>query len=688
MATLFLDLETYSETPIQHGTYKYASEADILLFAYAWDDEPAQVIDLTDKDGMGNWFAGNEINSLLKQADTIIAHNSMFDRNVLKFNGFDTPLEKWQDTMVIAMCHSLPGSLDALCDLLGVDAEHAKDKDGKRLIRLFCKPLGKNRTLDRADKHTHPEEWAKFVEYARLDVEAMRQVKKAIPTWNMTTEQVHWQLDQIINDRGFCVDTELVKHALEAIDIERERLAEQTAEMTDGAVESATQRDAMLEYILNEYGITLPDLQKSTLERRINDENTPPAVKELLHNRLQASTTSTSKYQALANSVNDDGRLRGTLQFAGASRTGRWAGRTFQPQNLPRPALDNDEIDVGIEAIKAGCVDLITDNVMELTSSALRGCIVAPKGKKLVVSDLSNIEGRAQSWLATEQWKLKAFKDFDNGEGHDLYKLAYAKSFGVTPESVTKDQRQIGKVQELALGYGGGVGAFVTFAQAYGINLDHLADDAWETLPFEQRSKAENWLLMLKRDKKTAPLMSDRAFITCDTLKRMWRNAHPNTSALWYELEDATKRAIANEGDTCRVGKLAIRRDGIWLRIRLPSGRYLCYPSVRLNDDRIQYKGVNQYTRKWDFLDTYGGKLFENLCQAMSRDILASNMHNIEKAGYKIVLTVHDEVICEAPDSPEFNADHLSGLLATNPDWCADIPLAADGFESYRYKKD
>lgn len=680
---LYLDLETFSTTPIKAGTYRYAADADILLFAYAWNDEPAQVIDFTDID---TWPAA-KVKDLLSQADEIVAHNSMFDRNVLKFNGFETPLNKWRDTMVKAFTHSLVGSLGVLCDLVGVDADHAKDKDGKRLIRLFCQPQPKNRLIERADAHTHPADWIKFVEYARLDVEAMREVDRLIPNWNDKAELKNWRLDQKINDRGFAVDADLVEAALKAIDTERERLADETAELTGGAVASATQRDALLKYILNEYAITLPDLQKATLERRIEDPNTPPAVKELLHNRLQASTTSTSKYLALSNSVSDDGRLRGTLQFAGASRTGRWAGRTFQPQNLPRPTLKDDEIEAGIAALKVGAAEFVTDNLMELTASALRGCIIAPAGKKLIVSDLSNIEGRVQAWLSYEEWKLKAFRDFDAGVGHDLYKMAYAASFGVSPESVTSDQRQVGKVQELALGYGGGVGAFVTFATAYGINLDDLANDAWDALDEAEKNNAANYLERRKAEGE-APEMSDRAFIACDVIKRLWRNAHANTSALWYEIEDAVKSAIRAPGTTYRAGILAARVDGIWLRIRLPSGRYLCYPSVRLNDDRIEYKGMNQYTRKWQYLETYGGKLFENICQAVARDILADNMHRVEAAGYNIVLTVHDEIIAEAPDTDEYNAEELSKLLATNPAWAPGIPLAADGFESYRYKKD
>lgn len=684
MNKLYLDLETFSATPIKHGTYRYAADAEILLFAYAFNDAPARVIDVTaDSEGLA------KIAALMARADVLVAHNSMFDRTVLSYNiaGVKTA-EAWLDTMVKAFCHSLPGSLATLCDILGIGSDVAKDKEGKKLINLFCKPQGKNRKVSRASSATHPEEWVKFVEYARLDVEAMRAVDKALPDWNMEVEQPHWVLDQTINDRGFKVDTFLVDGALTAIGIEKIHLTARTKTLTGGVVASATQTQAVIDYVKDAFDFELPDLKKATLEKMLTDKNLPREVRLIIDNRLKISTTSTSKYQALKRSVNDDGRLRGTLQFAGAMRTGRWAGRTFQPQNLPRPALKQLAIDMGIIALKAGCADMITDNMMELASSCIRSCIVAPVGKKLVVSDLSNIEGRVQAWLANEEWKLTAFANFDNGIGHDLYKVAYAKSFGIKAEDVTGDQRQVGKVQELALGYQGGVGAFSTFAEVYGIDLDQLADDAWDTLPDQDINEAASWLDVRKTDKSYVHTMSDRAFIACDVLKRMWRSAHSNVNDLWYELERAAKSAIEMPTRVFRAGKIAMRCDGAWLRIRLPSGRYLCYPNARIFEGGIQYKGVNQFTRKWGYLDTYGGKLFENICQAVSRDILAYNMHIIDKAGYKIVLTVHDEVICECPDLPEFNDTHLSKLLAEQPPWALDIPLAAGGFECYSYRKD
>ncbi len=682
--TVYLDLETFSKIDIKKaGTYKYAANSEILLFAYAINDAPACVIDVTFEPD-----AVERIENIINSADILIAHNSMFDRNVLNCNGFKTKLPTWRDTMIKAYTHSLSGGLDQLCGIMGIGEDLAKSKEGKKLIQLFCKPLGKNRILTRADRNSHPAEWAKFIEYARLDVEAMRAIDMKMPSWNSRIEFRHWQLDQRINDRGFCVDTDLVAAALKAIATEKIHLAAETKEMTSGEVGSATQAAALTKYILDEYDIELPNMQKATIEAAVSDPNTPLAVRELLVNRLQASTSSTSKYSALERSVNDDGRLRGTLQFAGAQRTGRWAGRVFQPQNLPRPCYSNDFIDQGIEALKLNCAELLYDDIMALTSSAIRGCIVAPDNHKLCVSDLSNIEGRVQAWLAGESWKIKAFEDFDKGEGPDLYKLAYAKSFAVPHESVTKDQRQIGKVQELALGYGGGVGAFATFAKAYGIDLDQLAEQVWHTLPHQEVENAKRWLGMCKARGGYEAEMSDRAFVLCDTLKRMWRKAHPNINGLWYELEHACKSAIENPRQKYQVGRLVVRRDGAWLRIKLPSGRYLCYPSVRIKDDQIQYRGKCQFTSQWRYLSTYGGKLFENICQAVSRDILAENMHEIDAQGYSIVLTIHDEVICETPDNDSHTHGKLSALLATNPSWCADMPLAADGFEAYRYKKD
>jgi DNA polymerase len=689
MTFLYLDTETYSEVPITNGTHAYAEGAEIMLITYAADDEPVEALDMTHDDTQYEDAYARFRELLEDPAVTLVMQNGAgFDRTVFRHAmGIELPIERIFDTMVCALAHGLPGGLGILCAVFGITGDEAKDKRGRELINLFCKPRPKGHNLRRATRETHPAEWQDFIAYAKSDIAAMRAVHKRLPTWNYRDRELDlWHLDQKINDRGVCVDVDLARAAIEAVDRAQRDLARRTSLSTNGLVGSATQRDKLLKYILMDYGVDLPDLTMSTLERRIDDHDLPPQLRELLAIRLQATTSSTSKYKKLVGAVSADGRMRGTLQFCGASRTGRWAGRTFQPQNLPRPVLKQKEIDNGIQALKAGCAELITDNVMQLASSCIRGCIVAPAGKKLVVSDLSNIEGRAAAWLVGEHWKLDAFRAFDAGAGDDLYKIAYAKAFRIDPAAVTKDQRQVGKVMELMLQYEGGVGAFITGAATYGIDLDGLADIAWDTIPDAiKREAAGAWDWATKKDKTYG--LSQKAYIVCDSLKRMWRNAHTAISPYWKELEESAVAAINQPGKTIPAGKLRLRRDGAWLRMVLPSGRALCYASPRAEDGKVSYMGVNQYSRKWSRLKTYGGKLFENATQAVARDVMAANMPAIEEY-YDIVLSVHDELITEAPDAPDYNTDHLSSLLATPPAWALDMPLAAGGFEAYRYRKE
>jgi DNA polymerase len=685
MTTLYLDLETYSKTPITHGTHAYAADAEILLVAWAVDDDSVQVHDVTLT---GMRMPPELTEQLVKTDVTVVIHNSHFDRTVMQHAwGLCLPAVRIHDTMVQALSHGLPASLGMLCEVLGLPADKAKDKDGKRLINLFCKPQGVNRKIARATRDTHPAEWERFKAYAASDIVAMREVMERMPAYNTyLTEAELWRLDQRINDRGVAIDMDLVHAAIRAVDRAQGDLTAQSLKMTDGQVANTTQGAALRLHILENYAVDMPDLQMATVEKTLAMD-IDPALKELLRVRLQASSTSTAKYRVLARGTSADKRLRGLLQFNGAARTGRWAGRLFQPQNLPRPSLGQDAIDAGIEAMLAGCAHLTTDNVMELASSAIRSCIIAPPGKKLVVADLSNIEGRDQAWLANEEWKLQAFREFDEGIGPDLYKLAYSKSFGTTPDKVTKDQRQVGKVQELALGYEGGVGAFATFAGVYGINLDELADKVLANASRGLVNAADNYFSFVIKEKRPRYGLSDDAFVACDVLKRAWREAHPNITGYWAQLKNAVIRAMNHRGSTVVALGLKITSTS-WLRIVLPSGRSLVYPHPKLVDCAVTYMGVDQFTRKWTRISTHGGKLFENLCQAVARDVMAANMPRIEEAGYQIVLTVHDEIIAEAPDQPEFNADHLASLLATNPDWAPDMPLAAAGFETYRYRKD
>lgn len=688
MTTIYLDLETYNEKPIRNGSYKYAETVEIMLVGYAIDDAPAKVWDVTT----GELMPGEIRTALVDENIRVVIHNSMFDRVQMAESSFPISFERIHDTMVQALSHSLPGSLDTLCMILNIPQEQRKQKTGTSLVQLFCQPRPKKAKLRRATRHTHPTEWAMFVDYCRMDVEAMREVYKRLPKWNYPgnpDEVRFWHHDQRMNDRGIQIDTAFVEAAVAAAARAKAVLKTRAQELTDDKVENATKRAQVLTFIEEEYGIFLPDLRASTIEPLLErGAEIPDGLKELLRVRLAASTTSVSKYTRLLSAVCSDGRLRGTIQYRGASRTGRDAGRLFQPQNLPRPTLKQWEIDLGIEAVLNEAEELITTNPMELLSSALRGVIIAPPGKKLCVADLSNIEGRAQAWLATETWKLKAFEAFDKGTGHDLYKIAYGKSFGVDPANVTKDQRQIGKVQELALGYEGGVAAFVTFALAYGIDLDDMAERAFDNIPSHIMGRANsNWAWTKKKGRTTHGL-EQKTWLVCESFKLAWREAHPEISAMWKELDTTIRLAIASPGETLTVRRLKIDRFKNWLRIKLPSGRLLCYPGIGIDDKgSISYMGMHQYTKKWTRLKSYGGKFFENICQAVACDVLFHNKGLMEHDGYQIVLPVHDEVITETPDTDEYNAEGLSARLAAQAPWAKGFPLAAAGFTTYRYKK-
>lgn len=693
MTTLYFDCESFSEADLfKCGTHAYAEHpsTEITVAQWALGDEEPTAQDMTEP-GM---TIGHKLGRYLADPSIeIVAHNSAFDRTLLRHCwGIDVPPDRWRDTMVKALAHGLPGGLDKIGHVLKLESDQAKDKRGKELIQLFCKPRPKNHTLRRATRETHPTEWAEFLGYSRQDIVAMRAVDRGLPSWNYRrghSELALWHLDQRINDRGFAVDVQLAEAAISAVKLAQAGLKEDLVEATDGVLTSASRRDQMLVYILAEYGVALPDMKADTLRRRIEDPELPDAVKLLLAIRLESTKTSTAKYNSLVRAVSADGRLRNTMQFAGAQRTARWAGRLFQPQNMPRPDMEADDIDLGILALKAGCADILGD-VMRLTANAVRGCITAPPGKKLCIADLANIEGRGLAYLAGERWKLKAFAEFDQGVGADLYKLAYARAFNVSPDQVDKLMRQIGKVMELGLGYGGGVAAFTTFAAVYGMDLDALADAVHDSAPAEWLEKACEMLAWFKKKKRSTLGLPDHVWVACEALVLMWRAAHPNTQALWEAADDAVKLAIARPGETFSIGEhLRARVDGAWLRLRLPSGRYLCYTQPQVSEKgEISYMGVSQYTRQWTRVKTYGGKLIENCTQAFARDIMAANMQHIEDAGYLITLSVHDELLTETPDTDDFNHEDLSALLSTVPPWAAGIPLAAAGFETYRYRKD
>lgn len=692
MNIAYMDLETFSETPIKYGSHRYAEDCEILLWGYAINDQPAEVWDLTSGAPMPK-----NLQWVLAEAAAgrclTVWHNGMnFDTVVLQAKGYNIPLNMIVDTLVIAYQHALPGALGDLSDAFGLSKDVAKDKDGKRLVQLFCKPRPKGSKLRRATAKTHAEDWAHFVDYCRLDVEAERELYKRMPKFNCTKAERRIQLlDAEINRRGILMDIPLAKSAVAIAEETKKSLAKQTQEKTAGAVEAATQRDALLAYFESEYGVTLGTLTKAEVEKRINDDTIPEPMRELLRLRLASTKTSVQKFEMLVNACCKDGRLRGGLQFRGASRTGRFSGRLFQPQNLPRPRMKQDEIEFCIESAKLGTLPFFYDDPMLALSDCLRSEIIAPKCKKLVVADYSNVEGRVLAWAAGEAWKIQAFKDYDEGHGHDLYKVAYSRAFGVKPDDVLPWQRQVGKVLELSMGYGGGPAALARFARAYGIDLKSMAENVKSQSSPSQWAKASDSYDYFLKIGMTGGLTRE-VFTACEALKRAWRESNPRIVAYWKTVGDGVMAVLADPRRKVKAGPCVIDRTTSFLRVQLPSGRYLSYPYPQVSDigkaDSFTYLGVHQMSRKWMRLESYGAKCVENIIQAMSCDILCHALLRLDAAGYKTVLTVHDEAITEAPDTPKYSLEGMSKEMTTLPDWATGLPLAVAGYEAYRYKKD
>lgn len=714
MKQLWFDSETFSSVPLARGHHAYfaSPDAQIMVAQWAVDGGPVHVEDLTDvhEDGTVTCRMPSEalIEALLF-ADEVVIHNSAFDRAAIRRCwGIELEVERTHDTMARAMAHSLPGALEKLGVIMGLGADEQKAKGGKKLIDLFCKPRPKKHKLRRATKETHPQEWEEFLQYAHDDIPPMRVLYKKLPSWNYTgRERQLWELDQRSNERGFRVDLDLAHKAIETIRRVQAGLDDETKALTNGEVEKATKRDDLMNHIFVEFGVYLPDLKKDTLERLLQDDDLEDGLKQLIRVRLAKTTSSTAKFNALERSAVEESPgvyvLRGTTAFCGALRTGRWAGRIFQPQNLPRPSFKLKKIEQAIEAIKADALDLVSHQPMKEMSEVLRGAIIARPGCHIFASDLSNIEGRVASWLAGERWKLKAFREIDEAKARgdkvaDMYQRAYAAMFGVPEELmalILGDDRQVGKVSELANGYEGGVGAALAFAAVYRLDLDAIAEKAWPNLPEGARTQAGiMWDWRRKKNLSTFGL-ERRTFIVFEAFKILWREAHPEISTMWDELGEGAMEAIRHPKYEVECRKLVFEKRGTWLRMILPSGRVLCYPAPRIEEVRgrsgeaVTFAGVNQYGgRKWGRTNTYGGKLFENACQAVARDVMGHAMPEIEDMGFKVLLTVHDEVITEGRIKSNLTSSALSATLAKNPPWMKGCPLAASGFEADRYRKD
>lgn len=685
----WVDIETFSKCDLKKvGAYRYAEDEStkVLLVGYAFDNDPAKVWDATLDPVMPD-----DLSEALSCGCVFIAHNSMFDRNVLR-NCADErfgDVNRWRDTMILAYASALPGSLGALSELLGLPPDKAKDKDGKRLVQKFSKPQARGVIKTR---ETDPEDWRKFVDYCRKDVEAMRDVARRIPTWaGGKALWDDWHLDQIINDRGVNIDIGTVRHAIALSDELKVLANEKMSELTAGAVATIGQRDAILKHIKDTYGVGIEDARKSTLLKVLERDDIPEDVKNIIETRLGSAVISIQKYAAMERMVCRDGTVKGTLQFMGASRTGRFAGRGLQLQNVARGILTPEAVAEAIDAINTGVLPFVYDEPNKILSSCLRGMLIPPPGHKFVVADLSNIEGRVLAWLAGEEWKIEAFKLYDQGKGPDLYKATYARSFGIKPEDVTKNQRQIGKVMELALGYQGGVGAFTTFATLYGVDLDALADHVREAVSNAEWSDAlSSWEWAVEKDMTKG--LSMNAYVACEVLKRAWRNAHPNVVAFWKMMERGVTSVLAYDEpyETPSHVRFASPRKG-WLTIRLPSGRLLTYPGARWPRDGercdMVFQGVEQKTGKWMELKTHSGRITENVTQAVARDVLMVGIQEAEKVGLQVHAHVHDEIIASAPLESHLTEADLVRCMTTERPWMRGLPLSAEGFTAMRYRK-
>lgn len=645
MKKLSIDIETFSDIDlIKCGVYKYADSPafEILLFAYSIDDGEINIIDLVNGEELPE-----EIAEAIK-SDTVIktAFNAQFERVCLsKHLGILLDPSSWYCTAVQAAELSLPSSLADVGAALGL--ERQKMTEGKELIKYFCvscKPTKSNGGRTRNMPGDAPEKWALFKEYCKRDVDVERQIAKKLEMYPISeSEHRLYVLDQRINDRGVLVDLELARQAVKLNSIQTAVATEQAYTLTGLENPNSV---AQLKAWLTENGVEIESLSKKAVAA-LADE-TDGDIQEMLHLRLLMSKTSVKKYEAVMRSVCRDNRVRGMMRFCGASRTGRWSGNILQPQSLPQNHLP--DLTLARDIVKDGDFEMLNmtfGNVPNALSELIRTVLIPKPNHRFIVADFSAIEARVLSWLAGEQWRLDTFRN-----GGDIYCASASQMFRVPVEKhgVNGHLRQKGKISELACGYGGSVGALKNMgAVEMGVPEDELQG-----------------------------LIND------------WRNANPHIVKLWTEVGNTAMKAI-KEITIVSLGKLVFMYERGILFIRLPSGRRLSYIKPRIGTNRfggdsITYMGVGA-SKKWERLETFGGKLVENIVQAIARDLLASAMMNVANAGYNIVFHVHDEIIAEAPDG-QGSVDEMCMLMSINPDWADGIPLSADGYECEYYRKD
>lgn len=643
MRNLSIDLETYSETDIKAcGAYKYAETAEILLFAFSFDNDPVTCIDVA----CGEEIPAYVIHALTDPEIKKTAHNAPFEiailQNVLMI---DLNPFQWRCSAVMASMAGLPMSLDESTKALGMEL---KDSRGKALIRYFCmpcKPTKANGGRTRNYPHHDPEKWLEFIEYCKQDVVAEKALSKSMP-WVVYTKQEHmlWCADHKINSRGWKVDTELAEKAIEIDTINRKRLVAEAKKVS--GLSNPNSVAQVLEWFKEE-GVEINDLTKGTVSKLLKEELSTK-VRRMLELRQELSKTSIKKYTSMLHVNGVGGRARGLFQFNGAGRTGRWAGRLIQVQNLPRINMSDEHLMLARELVKAGdleTLDLVVDSIPNALSQLIRTSFVAEKGKRLIILDFSAIEARVLAWLAGQEWVLDVFRTHGK-----IYEATAAQMLKIPIDAVTKSDRQKGKVATLALGYQGGVNALKTMgAIEMGIAEEDLQD-----------------------------------------IVDKWRAANPKIVQFWHTLgRTAINTVQTGEGAHLPCGITFNFYKGA-LRIRLPSGRYLCYPYASVEPgqfgDQLTFWGVDGYTKKWSKQSTYGGKLAENLTQAIARDCLANSIMNLDEAGINIVAHVHDEGVAEEKNGT-WPLDKVREIMLKPADWMKGLPLNAEGGESMYYNK-
>ena len=652
MQTLAIDIETYSGTDlIKSGVYKYVESPDftVLMLACSFGNGPVEIFDLTNYDKEQAQKSRKVFEALTNPNVLKTAWNANFERTCLAKNlGIELPPEEWECSMVKAGMIGLPMSLEACAKVLKLDQQ--KDTAGKALIRYFslpCKPTKTNGMRTRNLPEHAPEKWQAFMDYCQQDVVTELAIRQKTNFFQIPAkEKLLWNLDQKINDTGILLDPALVDAAI-AMDAEnKEKLTEQAIGIT--GLENPNSAAQLKTWLSKETGEDVTSLTKAAIPELLAATECE-TVTEVLGLRQEMAKTSVKKYEAMAKAICADSRVRGLLQFYGANRTGRWAGRLVQVQNLPQNHLP--DLDLARNLVKAGdgwMIEFLFGSIPDTLSQLIRTAFIAPINHRFIVADFSAIEARVIAWLAGEKWRMEVF----NTHGK-IYEASAAQMFKVPLESVTKGSplRQKGKVAELALGYQGGPGALISMgALNMGVKEEEL------------------------------PM-----------LVKMWRNANKAIVKLWNDVEAAALSAVEGEPCTIQFG-IKFFCDKGFLIIQLPSGRMLFYARPRLKANQfggqsIAYEGMNQTTKQWGWQDTYGGKLVENIVQAIARDCLAEAMLRVDAAGYNIIMSVHDEIVIEAAN--DFGSvEAVNKIMGTPIEWAKGLPLKADGYETNYYKKD